>query len=330
MTQGATPGGGAIDSNRIAGRPLMASVVVAALVVCSLLLSAPGFAAGRILVISSGNEGIHAETLAALRRTLAAAPAAVDIETRLSTADSPAEALPPADLVITIGSRAAQTATALDPPAPLLHVLLSQQAFAALPARPSMLPRTAIVLDQPVERQLGLVRLALPDYDRIALIASPDSAQLAKAIEQGAQAHALSVSSAVIEDDRGLYTALRTTMAEPAVLITVPDPRIYHMHTAHNVLLTAFRLRSPVLGYSAAFVRAGAVIGLYTTPDQVGIEAATLALHTLAGAALPPPARPGLYEVEVNTTVARSLGLDLPSAEALHHGLKAIEAGNVP
>lgn len=76
-----------------------------------------------------------------------------------------------------------------------------------------------------------------------------------------------------------------------------------------------------MLGHSAALVRAGATLGLYTTPVQAGQEAARLAARVLDGAPLPPTSTPQLFEVGVNATVARALGLNLPTAEALTRAL---------
>ena len=112
------------------------------------------------------------------------------------------------------------------------------------------------------------------------------------------------------------------------MLIATPDTAVFNSYTVQNVLLTAYRLRSPVVGFSAAYVRAGALLGLYSTPAQIGSEAGEAVLQVLRGAALPPVARPAHFEVAVNDTVARALGLALPPADELAAALRREEGGS--
>ena len=54
-------------------------------------------------------------------------------------------------------------------------------------------------------------------------------------------------------------------------------------------------------------------------------EAAGVVRRVLAGQALPPAGEHTLFEVGVNPTVARALGLELPEAEALTRALRTQE-----
>ena len=75
------------------------------------------------------------------------------------------------------------------------------------------------------------------------------------------------------------------------------------------------------MAFSPAYVRAGALLSLYTTPSQIGVQAAAMAKTVVQGAPLPAPQYPLEYEVGVNEYVARSLGLMLDGAslaERLH------------
>ena len=60
--------------------------------------------------------------------------------------------------------------------------------------------------------------------------------------------------------------------------------------------------------------------------DEAGTEAAAVVRQVLAGNAPPPPGHHTLFEVGVNPTVARALGLALPPADALTRALRAQEA----
>lgn len=298
-----------------------------ALLACALGIAATAATARHhVLVVAHPDNPVHAETLDALRAGLAHAGGGHTIEVRAPAADA-GTGLDADDLVITVGAEAAHAVAEAGTRATTLHVLLPQRVLDALRHAPGGGPHTALVLDQPAARQLALLRLALPGYERIALISGADSAEPAAAVAQAGADFGLSAATRVIGDEQALYPALRGVLDESTVLVSLPDSLVYNARTVSNVLLTAFRLHAPVLGFSAAFVRAGAVLGLYSTPRQVGTEAAALALRLLAGEPPPAPAAHELFEVGINPTVARALGLALPDADALTRDLHALERG---
>ena len=279
-------------------------------------------AGARVIVVAEMDKAPQSETVAALNTELQRDGVGVEV---LAPASANHAALAGASLIVTIGGQAAHTTVALETEAPVLHVLLSRITLDALGHRPGGAPWSAIVLDQPAERQIALIRLALPTHERIATIAGPETPALARALAAAATRSGLDVRSAEAADIPALYPALRSVLEQPAVLVITPDGQVFNSQTVHHVLLTAFRLRAPVLGFSAAYVRAGAVLGLYTTPAQAGTEAAGVVRRVLGGQPLPPPGEHGLFEVGVNPTVARALGLELPRAEALTSALRTQE-----
>ena len=279
-------------------------------------------AGARVIVVAEMEKAPQSETVAALNTELQRDGVGVEV---LAPASANHAALAGASLIVTIGGQAAHTTVALETETPVLHVLLSRITLDALGHRPGGAPWSAIVLDQPAERQIALIRLALPAHERIATIAGPETRALARALAAAATRSGLDVRSAEAADIPALYPALRSVLEQPAVLVITPDGQVFNSQTVHHVLLTAFRLRAPVLGFSAAYVRAGAVLGLYTTPAQAGTEAAAVVRQVLTGQALPPPIHHALFEVGVNPTVARALGLALPPAEALTGALRAQE-----
>jgi ABC-type uncharacterized transport system substrate-binding protein len=279
-----------------------------------------------VVVIAETEKAPQAETVAAMRKEVQTD--GIELEVLAPSGTSQA-ALAGATLIITVGSLAAQAAVALDATSPLLHVLLSRSTLDTLPHKPGSAPWSAILLDQPAERQIALIRLALPDHQRIATIAGPETPALASALTGAAERRGLDTRSTTVDDIPSLYPALRSVLEQPAVLIITPDSQVFNSQTVHHVLLTAFRLRAPVLGFSAAYVRAGAVLGLYTTPAQAGTETAAIVRRVVAGQALPPVAHHTLFEVGVNPTVARSLGIQLPQADTLTGALQSRE-GRLP
>src|SRR6185369_10564346 len=119
-----------------------------------------------------------------------------------------------------------------------------------------------------------------------------------------------------------VVAALRKLMAEVDVVWTVADSHVVTTETTPALILASLRQRMPLIGLSVAHVRAGALAALYCDYEDVGEQAATLALRVLQGespASLPVtyPRRVGLA---LNLRTAEHLGLDVPPDVASEAG----------
>lgn len=222
--------------------------------------------------------------------------------------------------VVTIGSQAAGAVARSGFRGPVLHTLIPRSAFADLDigARGQV---SAIFIDQPADRQIALIRRALPRWRKIALLSGPNSSELTRQLAATALEQRLLPTIETAGSDDGLYAALQKLLIEPAVLIATPDPSVFNSYTIQNILLTAYRQRSPVIGFSPAYVRAGAILAVYSTPRQIGTQAAEILSAQLSGSRLPPPESCRYFEVAANPHVARSLGIDLDDADRIRDSL---------
>ncbi|WP_332673006.1 ABC transporter substrate-binding protein [Aromatoleum sp.] len=272
-------------------------------------------AAARVLLVTSERSGAHEETLAAIRTALVPGIATSDIGI-LEPSQVENGTLAGSRIIVTIGTEAAQAVTSQSPRQPVLHTLLPRDAYERLPATTGTGRSSAIFLDQPVQRQIALITEALPDWRRLALLAGPRSLPLATQLAAAAQEQQLSVNIENISSERDIYPALQRLLADRAVLLALPDSTVFNSYTIQNVLLTSYRHRSPLIGFSPAYVRAGALLGLYSTPAQIGDQAAEAIRTVLAGGGLPPPQASRRFEIGINQNVANSLGIRLePAAE---------------
>lgn len=229
-------------------------------------------------------------------------------------------------LIVTLGTRAAQTVAAHAPRSLVLHTLLPRSAFDKLPSRGDEGRRvSAVFIDQPASRQIELLRIALPDWTRAAFVTSRESSELGQRLVASARDKRLRPVLEQLNDESELYPTLQRVLADPAVLVAVPDATLFNNRTISNILLTAYHQRSPVVGFSPAYVKAGALIALYSTPAQIGQQAGEAARAGLASGSLPPPAAPRHFRVGTNRYVARSLGINLEDAAVLQERLERSE-----
>ena len=233
------------------------------------------------------------------------------------------------ELVVPVGLAAAQAvvtreaSNAMSPPT--LCLLIPRQSFERL-VPPAANDRTrrvsALYIDQPLSRQLGLLRIALPERHRVGVILGPSSQELEGGLRSQAQSHELTLKFARVDASSGVYAALQDVMPDSDLLLLLPDPVATTADTVYGLLLTSYRAQIPVIGYSEGLLNAGALLSLYSTARQQGRQGAEIASSILAHEPLPSPQHPKYFTVRVNASVARSLGLHLPAEAAL---LSALE-----
>jgi ABC-type uncharacterized transport system substrate-binding protein len=231
-------------------------------------------------------------------------------------------------LFVTLGMEAANSVAKSIPAAPVLCTLLPRHSYEQVllnSGRKSSSQWSALYLDQPMSRQLDLIHLALPKARHIGVLWGPDSQLQASALKAQLQAKGLDLIEASIDRSELFFQGLRRVLEDADVLLALPDPLIYNSHSIQNILLTSFRAKVPMVAFSPAYVRAGALLALYVTPTQVGLQTATISRSVLQGKALPAtPLYSQDFSVSVNEHVARSLGLSL-DADSLRDQLRRRE-----
>lgn len=284
----------------------------------------------RVWVVMSDQTGPYAQTAAALKEELSR-------DTRLTEwqigplqkfAD---KSLSAPHLIVAIGARALegmlekQQAESGAAKVPILATLIPRSSYEALVGRMGS-SVSAVWLDQPLERYLSLIRLAMPERPQLGVLFGPDSEFLKPALLKAAAARGFTVRHATLYaqgDD--LYTALRTVLAESQVLLALPDNLVFNPSSLQNILITAYRLRVPMVTYSAAHVKAGATLALYASPTQVAAQAAAAVRAMLNGRGWPTPRGVDKFSVAVNAQVGRSLGLATVEPEGLMDALWRLE-----
>ncbi|MBA3031486.1 MAG: hypothetical protein KKF85_00105 [Gammaproteobacteria bacterium] len=309
----------------------LSHLAIACLLVMTLVL--PATASQRVWVVLAEEGGVHAETAAVLQANLEG----LTVTTGVGPALLNDKGDPPA-LVVTVGAAAfEETLNWLADRGrawrgvPVLATLLPQAAYDAQVTRQAAGAAarrvlSAAVLDQPLGRQMALLKRALPDRQRVGALAGPQTRPQLSALRREAAARGLRLAAAPevnVPDE--LYPALKAALEASDVLLALPDPTVYHAATLQNILLTTYRARVPLVAFSAAYVRAGAVLAVYSTPAQVARRAAEMVKSWQAGRGLPPPQMPREFAVAANAKVAASLGLMLDDAAVIAEDLRRQE-----
>ncbi len=290
---------------------------------CFLLLAGAAIAAPlRVSVVLPVNEGAYAEFVAALKASRDL-PNAQEISVSVITfpASGPTPTplkLPPTDLVVAVGSKSTNAVLHSNIKVPILSALVPRLTYEEL-LRNANIDETdaknlsVVFIDQPIERQLQLIKIALPQVDRLAVLLGPVSASLADEARKVAAEYNIDLNIHKVYDNTGLASGLKKAIEHSDALLTLADPLVYNRYTIQNVLLATYRRRLPVVGFSQAYINAGALLGVYSTPAQIGQQVAALIeqYHFSDRKTLPARQYPTFYSVAVNRHVAQSLGLTI-------------------
>ena len=217
-------------------------------------------------------------------------------------------------LIISLGSDALRQVAAQNSRTAVLAALIPRISFERVlqeTGRKSPSNIAALYLDQPFGRQLDLLRLALPSVHRIGVLWGPESMAQQPLLNAAAQARGLELAEGSYAEGQPLIGALRAALREADVLLAVADGAVYNPSSVSNILLTSYRAKTPVMGFSPAYVKAGALLSVHTTAAETGARVAALASHYLQTGNLPVSQYPADFSISINEYVARSLGLTL-------------------
>jgi ABC-type uncharacterized transport system substrate-binding protein len=281
----------------------------------------PATAAEPVLVVLSEPGGVYAEVAAVVRRALAGTARVVEALPQDAAVRDP----PSASIVVAVGTQACRQAAAADTAVPLLCTLVPRIAYERIAVSVRGRVATAVLLDQPVARQFALIHAALPGRRDVAVLLGPESAAMAPALKSAAAARALRLAVIDVPEADALPAALQSAFDQADVLLAVPDTGIYNRGTVQHILRSAFENRVALVAFSPSYVRAGALLGVYSTPLQAGAQAARWIARYLEGRALPAAQPAGAFEIGVNQNVARVLGIPLDDERGLAERVRRLE-----
>jgi putative ABC transport system substrate-binding protein len=169
------------------------------------------------------------------------------------------------------------------------------------------------------EKQTELLFEALSDKKRLGVLWDEISMDQFAAAEQRAKAFGLSVQSVRLRNPPYDFEAAFRTLAEalPQMLLVLSSPNFAPY--APTIAQLAIRYRLPAMFIFRSYVEAGGLMSYGADYFAMHRQAATYVAKILRGAKPSdlPVEQPNTYELVLNLTTARAIGLDLPTATQL-------------
>lgn len=275
-------------------------------------LGAPAAADVRVLLAS--DTPYYRETAASLQHTLEHLAPGIPLSTHTQIENWPAD-----DVLVSVGASAMTALRERYPERPGLHLFVTSDFWREQRAADAGLDKdTAVALDQPPQRLLTLARVIDPEAHALSVVLGPLARAHADALTRAAVALDFNPRVGVLAPGENPIAALAPLVNGSQVVVVLPDSAEFNGATARWLLQLSFRARIPVIGYSRAYTDAGALASVYSTPGDIGRQAAELIAQRLARGAFPPGLlAPSHYTLSTNTAVAEALGINLPTDTAL-------------
>lgn len=279
------------------------AVLLAAVLVAR---SSRGAASGPVLVVRTSDlapyKAVEAAFTGALEhpsKTVSLADGADSVKAALGGSNA---------LVLAIGPEAAKLVADAHPAAPTLYALLPSPEKLGGDARGRAVP----MFVSPTS-QVRAIRALLPGAKSVGIVFDPSQS---KALVDGADRAATNAGLKLVRAEVGsrqeVAGAVRGLVGKVDALLLVPDSTIIGADTFKFMVQTSLGEKLPLVGFSQGMTKAGAVLSVEASFEEMGRNAARAAQRALSGQTPEPEAPAG--SIYLNARSAELLGISIPDA----------------
>lgn len=213
-----------------------------------------------------------------------------------------AMALNPA-AVVAVGTDAARAVLHFDSPIRTISTMtLEADRIAGNPARKFS---AGVYLDIPIRMQAAEVRKVFPQKGRLGVIRNPARTGDAAGTRDESHDGVIYADCATADELLPTFLAFRKRVD---FVVCLPDGSLYNSATARPLILASLENRLPIVGFSPAFLRAGAAAAIYPDYRNVGQQTGEL-VHRCLESGCGGWETPRKVNIAVNSKVLRMLGI---------------------
>lgn len=285
----------------------------------------------KIDLVINGGSPIHVQFSGTLTQSLHRSSPDIDI-TLIDISDPMATLSTDNNrLIVSVGTEVTDWALSRSGNRPLLATLIPRQSYLALHDQfrnhKHEITHSAIYIDQPLRRQVKLLQQLFPDVTQVGTLLGPTSRTQADSLQTLLTEASMNLSSSYLDQLENPIPDLESVLNRSDVFLALPDPAVFNRQTLTGILLTTYRHRVPVIGFSNAYVEAGALAAVYSSAEQIAQHTAETIDKLLQQpvSQLPPPTYPHYFSVALNKQVARALSIELPKETLLEQRLRQLE-----
>lgn len=240
-----------------------------------------------------------------------------DVEYSLSLAEEMSDIDNAEDLIIAIGTKAAETSATQFPGNPALYLFITHNSWSELKGDGHN--RAAIIIDQPAERYLKLAKLIAPDAQVLGTVYGPISANQRDRFQAIAFELEFELAFDSISRESNPLEVISPIFDQCDIFVALPDEALINRNLAQWALHLGFKKQIPIIGFSNSYTKAGALASIFTSPENVSrqslewINGYLRQADTSTWKALSPE----YFTITINNRVMNALGLRLDASQLM-------------
>jgi ABC-type uncharacterized transport system substrate-binding protein len=177
-----------------------------------------------------------------------------------------------------------------------------------------------LYLDQPIHRSLLLISALSERLQNIGVIISSNDVMTEESLTRSASSLELDLHLEKIETADQIGASLNRLLYKSDALLAIPDTRIHNQSTVPNILISSYRKRIPLIGFSSAYVKAGALAAVYSSPEDIAFHVRDNIVKIYSGEKIVDREQSAEYfSILFNSEVARSLDFPAKSVYELEN-----------
>lgn len=230
-------------------------------------------------------------------------------------------------LIIALGSQTSKTLLEANINKPILSLLIPKYFSDALEKTQANTSHwSRLLIDHPIKRHFYLISEILGDNYKTGLLLGPITQASEQLFMQAAADSKHSLITKHIEQTDQLSSAIKSLGKEADILLALPDPGIYNKSTTRGILLSSYRYKLPIIGFSKAYVKAGAIAAIYSKPEQISTQAINISNRFFKEKKFDKNIYyPTDFSVSLNHKVAHSMSIKLPETSSITEQIKRSE-----
>ncbi|MBN2466570.1 MAG: ABC transporter substrate-binding protein [Deltaproteobacteria bacterium] len=171
---------------------------------------------------------------------------------------------------------------------------------------------SGVSMNIPQERQLAVVREALPHLRRVGMVYDPEkTGALAEEAKKAAEAMGITLITKEVHNSKSVPEAARDLKGIIDLFWMLPDITVVSPEMVEFLLLFFLENKIPTLSFSEKYVEVGALMSISIDPYDIGIQAGEMAKEILARQSKPGVKRREARKptITLNLKVAKKLGI---------------------
>lgn len=286
---------------------------------CLLIIPTLSYSEESVLVVMSSQGGIYQDFYSTLKNK---SNKKLTIS-KINISDVDNEILNDHKLIVSIGYKAAKTISKYKIHNAVIHSLIPDNDTTqnSIPCIKSNCYK--VYINQPTNRYIKLFKILFPQGKNLVFATTNTDSKISKQIKSTSENNGVIYKEIYIQKNNNISRIFINKLNSSDVLLALPNSEIYNASNAKSIILSSYHANVPIIAYSKSFAKAGALLSLYSSIDNIAETTASLVNTIITdGPQKQNEYYPDNFTIEINSAVAHSLNINIDSENVLKRKIK--------